>query len=287
MIQIIDSQNNQLNNSLISTKNFDLVKTFCIVDDFFRYFNTSKCGRKAVLSISELVTIWLIGKVYEVSCLKRLYELVADRFSRDFRLPSYKNFVMGMNYTSIYMLVFVQTVLGLTKSTKGDICFIDGTKLEVCKIYREGKHKTMRLLARKSKSTTGWYYGLKLHLLCDKDGNLIRIKFTTATVDERLPLKEFMESMTESIFVGDAGYVSSELEIQAHKNNNILLTAKRKNMRTLATIWNNKCINMRSRIETVFDVLKERYNLVTSLPRSISGYLAHYVRCLFGYMVFN
>jgi Transposase DDE domain len=287
MIQIIDSQNNQLNNSLISTKNFDLVKCFCIVDDFFRYFNTAKCGRKSILCTSELVTIWLIGKVYEVSCLKRLYELVSDRFSGDFRLPSYKNFVMGMNQSSVYMLVFVQSVLGLTKSTNGDICFIDGTKLEVCKIYREGKHKTMRLLARKSKSTTGWYYGLKLHLLCDKNGNLIRIKFTTATVDERLPLQEFMESMTESVFVGDAGYVSSELEIQANKNRNILLTAKRKNMKTLATIWNNKVMNMRSRIETVFDVLKERYNLVTSLPRSISGYLAHYIRTIFAYMILN
>jgi hypothetical protein len=287
MIQIIDSQNNQLNNSLISTKNFDLVKCFCIVDDFFRYFNTRRGGRKSVLCTSELVTIWLIGKVYEVSCLKRLYELVSDRFSRDFRLPSYKNFVVGMNQSSVYMLVFIQTILGLTQSTKGDICFIDGTKLEVCKIYREGKHKTMRLLARKSKSTTGWYYGLKLHLLCDKDGNLIRIKFTTATVDERLPLQEFMESMTESVFVADAGYVSSSLEIQANKNRNILLTAKRKNMKTLATIWNNKVMNMRSRIETVFDVLKERYNLVTSLPRSISGYLAHYIRTIFAYMILN
>ena len=144
----------------------------------------------------------------------------------------------------------------------------------------------MRLLARNSKSATGWYYGLKLHLLCDKQGNLVRIKFTT-TVDERLLLVEFMKSMTESIFVGDAGYVSGELEILANKNNNILLTAKRKNMKTLAIVWQNKCMNMRSRVETVFGVLKERYGLVTSLPRSISGYLAHYIRTIFAYMILN
>jgi Transposase DDE domain len=70
----------------------------------------------------------------------------------------------------------------------------------------------------------GCYYGLKLHSLCDKHRNLIRIKFTAATVDERLPLAKFMESMTESIFVVDAGYVSSELEVQANKNRIILLT---------------------------------------------------------------
>jgi hypothetical protein len=66
----------------------------------------------------ELETIWLIGKVYEVSCLKRLYEVISDRRSGDFKLPSYKNFAVGINYTNMYMLVFVQTVLGLTKSTK-------------------------------------------------------------------------------------------------------------------------------------------------------------------------
>jgi Transposase DDE domain len=63
----------------------------------------------------------------------------------------------------------------------------------------------MRLLARKSKSTMGWYYGLKLYPLCDKHGNLIQIKFTAPRVDERLQLKEFMKSMTESVFVADAG----------------------------------------------------------------------------------
>jgi hypothetical protein len=85
----------------------------------------------------------------------------------------------------------------------------------------------------------------------------------------------------------EVDYVSNELEIQANKNNNILLTAKRKNMKTLAALWQNKCMNMISRIETVFDVLKERYNLVTSLPRSISGYLAHYIRTIFAYMILN
>jgi hypothetical protein len=51
-----------------------------------------------------------------------------------------------------------------------------------------------------------------------------------------------MDSKTESVFLVDAGYVSSELEIHVNKDRNILLTAKRK--------------NMKGGIETVFDVLK-------------------------------
>jgi hypothetical protein len=278
---------------VISTKNFDLVKCFCIVDDFFgivalsRSKGRKRSGRPSVLSVSELVTICLIGQVYEVSCLIRLYELIRDRFSSDFRLPKYGNFVTGMNQVSRDMVLFISALLSVQNTTLGDVCFVDGTKIEVCKIYRELRHKTMKKLATKSKSTTGWWYGLKLHLICDKNGNLMKLRFTTATVGEREVLSSFMEELHDSIIVGDAGYVSSELDKQANENNNTLLTAKRKNMRRLATLWQNKCMNMRSRIETVFDVLKERFGLVTSLPRSINGYLAHYIRCLFCYLVLN
>jgi hypothetical protein len=276
-----------VNSTGISRSNFDLVKTFCIVDDFFRIIshNRAKISRPSILCISEIVTITLIGQVYEISCLKRLYELVRDRFSLDFSLPTYRNFVVAMNYGSQYMVIFMNTLLKSRNTTSGEVCFVDGTKIEVCKIYREKRHKTMKLLATKSKSTTGWWYGLKLHVICDKNGNLMKLRITTATHGEREVLNTFLDELHDSIIVGDAGYLSRELDLKAHKNNNILLTAKRKNMKTMAEQWQNNAMNMRSRIETVFDVLKERYGLVTSLPRSVSGYLAHYMRCLFGYMV--
>jgi hypothetical protein len=273
---------------LISKSNFDLVQCFCIVDDFFKAIgscNGDSRGRKPTLSVSEYVSICLLQQVYEISCLKRLYELLRDRFGCDFRLPEYNNFVSGMNKVSVYCLLFVKAVLGVRNTTAGDICFCDGTKIEVCRIYREKRCKTMKCIATKSKSTTGWWYGLKLHVLSDKHGNLMKIKFTTATTSERVILSEFMDTVQDSIIVADAGYVSRDLDIQASKHNNKLLTAVRKNMKTLATIYDNTCMNMRSRIETVFDILKERYHLVSSSPRSVSGYLAHYIRAIFCYLV--
>lgn len=272
--------------AVISKKNFDIVTCFCIVDDFFSVIgciNSSRSGRKPILSVSEYVTICLIQQVYEISCLKRLYELVRDKFSSDFKLPDYNNFVGGMNRIAVYCVIFIKAVLATRSTTNGEVCFCDGTKIEVCKIYREKRCKTMSCMA--SKSTTGWWYGLKLHVLCDTQGNLMKIKFTTATTSERVVLSEFMDYVRDSVIVADAGYVSKDLDIQASKNNNKLLTAVRNNMKTLATMYDNTCMNMRSRIETVFDILKERYGLVTSLPRSVSGYLAHYVRTVFCYMV--
>ena len=62
------------------------------------------------------------------------------------------------------------------------------------------------------------------------------------------------------------------------------VTATRKNMKVLATVYHRKLLNLRSKVETVFSVLKERYHIVISLPRSVNGYLAHYIRSIFSYI---
>jgi hypothetical protein len=279
-------------NSLIQRDNFDLVQCFCIADDFFGLFegfgSSSKSrtvGRKPTLSISEIATITILGGIYECKCLFGLYVLLRDKFSFDFTIPSYKSFVGLMNSRSKYLMAFVLSVCRFNSLSTGIITFCDSTKLEVCKIYREHSHRTMKQLATKSKSTTGWFYGVRLHLLCDREGNLMQIRFTTATTGERVVLSEFMDQIRDCVIVADAGYVSKDLNMKASKGGNTLLTAVRNNMKTLSTIWQNKCMNMRSRIETVFGVLKERCGLVTSLPRSVSGYFANYARALFRYLL--
>jgi len=206
---------NTITTPVISKDNFDLVTSYCILDDFFKFFDTendSKVGRKASLSVSEIATITLIGLVYECGCLKSLYKLLFDKFRYEFKLPAYQNFVNLMNKNSIYLLKFISVICSFNNKQSGIITFCDSTKLEVCKIYRESKHKTMKVLATKSKSTTGWFYGLRLHILCDQDGNLMQIKFTTATTGERQVLDEFLGRIKECTVIADAGYLSKELE---------------------------------------------------------------------------
>jgi hypothetical protein len=43
-------------------------------------------------------------------------------------------------------------------------------------------------------------------------------------------------------------------------------------------------LNQRIHVKQLFNVLKERHYLVTSLLRSEKGYLAHYIHVLFGYL---
>jgi len=49
--------------------------------------------------------------------------------------------------------------------------------------------------------------------------------------------------------------------------------------------WQHKLLTFRSKIESVFDYLKEHLHLVSSFPRSVMGYLLHYVRILLAYLI--
>lgn len=79
-------------------------------------------------------------------------------------------------------MVFLKTnALG---SCRG-ISFIDSTTIKVCHIKREKQHKVMKGIASKGKSTMGWLFGFKLHLIINDKGELLSFYLTKANVDDR------------------------------------------------------------------------------------------------------
>lgn len=262
-----------------------LVRTFCVLDDLsVMLFGKQTRGRPNSLSLSEAATIILMKTIFGINCLKKLYFLLQTNYTHDFHLPSYKNFVVTMNKYSLDFLTLMNVLLQMNKKQSGTIKIIDSTSIPVCKNIRIYAHKTMKKIATRSKTTTGWFYGLKLHIVTDKKKNMLLLRFTTANVDDRKVLNEFIDQLNDSIIIADAGYISSKLQKKAATRRNIILTGIRKNMKKIATYTQILLLNMRGRIESVFSVLKERLGLITSLPRSVNGYLAHYSRVLFGYL---
>jgi hypothetical protein len=277
------------NNTLaLPTSSFDLVQVFCIFDDVVQLLNLNRNplgGRPSCLSIAEVCTTVLLQKEFNIGNKKALFKYIVRHHKSDFpTLGSYKSFNEALNRYSLYLLQIIIFLMQLNYNQSGELVFIDSTNLPVCRIWREHSHKVMKQVARKSKTTTGWFYGLKLHILCDEYGNLLKIAFTTGNVDDRIVLNQFLEKIKNKLVVGDAGYVSKECQQKARENNNILLTAIRSNMKGIAGAWQQQVMNMRSVVERCFSVMKTRLNLVNTLARSVNGYLAHYIRCLFMYV---
>jgi Transposase DDE domain len=67
------------------------------------------------------------------------------------------------------LTVYLHTKLG----TCTGISFIDSTALAVCKNPRISSHRVFAGLAKRGKTSVGWFYGFKLHLVVNDHGDLL------------------------------------------------------------------------------------------------------------------
>jgi hypothetical protein len=146
----------------------------------------------------------------------------------------------------------------------------------------------MKEYAYYSKSSTGWYYGLKLHMACDyQDGRPLCIHVSKSNLDDRQFLRQLMTNPqlfkhTGTMFVADKGYQAKWLENVAKETGNYLLTGKKKSTteHILASCLDIYLLHTRSRVETVFSNLKLNYNLTSTRSRSPLGYMFTYLQAL-------
>ena len=72
----------------------------------------------------------------------------------------------------LYLCVILLTCM-LRKDS--NIVYIDSTSINVCHPKQIRNHKVFKGLAKIGKSTKGWFFGFKLHIVIDTKGNLMKI----------------------------------------------------------------------------------------------------------------
>lgn len=87
------------------------------------------------------------------------------------------------------------------------------------------------------------------------------------------------------MIVADAGYVGTNWQQAAADLGLRLMAAARKIMKKIMTKAQHQLLIVRQRVETTYSVLKLRLGLETTLPRSVMGYLVHYIWCLLAYQL--
>jgi hypothetical protein len=198
-------------------------------------------------------------------------------------LPTYRNFMKQVHKLAPYAATCLEMLCRQCK--KGVLLqFVDSTKLKVCEIKREFTYKVAKGLATKSKSTMGWYFGFKLHLVVDIHGRILSCRITTATVDDRKGLALMWKELAGTI-VADAGYLGSNWQQAAAKLHLHLMAAVKKVMKKLMSKFQHQLFIARQGIESVISVVKFRMGMENTLPRSIMGYFSHYLWCLMAYQL--
>jgi hypothetical protein len=241
-------------------------------------------GRPSVLSDSELVTllIWNAMAVHQKT-LKDIHGHARLHLKAEFpRLPGYSAFVAHCHRAAPLMF----GLLGLLLKERAPVRLTDSTMLPVCKRYRADQHKVAQRIAKFGKNHQGWHFGFKLHASVDLRGRLCGISLTPANCFDAHQMINTLNENTR-IAVGDSTYGASVMRriIWERYGAVVIAPPHPKQKKKIAAPWQIKLLSWRSKIESVFDILKEHLHLVTSFPRSIFGYLVHYVRILLGYQI--
>lgn len=200
-------------------------------------------------------------------------------------LVSYNRFIELSHRSAIPFMLY------LHHCCRGEctgISFIDSTILRVCHNKRIKRNKVFKGVAEVGKSTMGWFFGFKLHLIINDKGEILNFYLTKGNVDDRDA--KTITNMTKEIFgklFGDKGYISKALSDLLFGNGIQLITQVRKNMKSKALSNEEKLLlRKRSVIETVNDELKNICQVEHTRHRSLSGFIINIMSAIAAYSFF-
>lgn len=241
-------------------------------------------NRKSKLSDSEMMTIVICFHLSSYKNFKAFYqELVTKHWSDLFPdLVSYERFNQTQHKVIIPLLFYLQNhALGESRG----INFIDSTKIQVCHIKREKQHRVFANLASKGKSSLGWFYGFKLHLIINDQGHILNFFLSSANTDDRN--MSVIKALTKGVFgklYGDKGYISKKLAAFLWNDGIDLIYKVRSNMKKQNLSDVDKILlRKRALIESVNDELKNICSIEHTRHRAPKNFLVNLIAGLIAY----
>jgi len=271
-----------------------LLVLFCDVDDFCKLFlpiwkrqqlasGQKQRQRARSLTLSEIMTILIAFHQSHYRDFKAYYcEQVLKSWRAEFPgLVSYPRFVEYIPSALVPLTMYLQTCC-LGECT--GLSFIDSTSLDVCLNQRIHNHKVFSGLAARGKTSTGWFFGFKLHLVVNDRGEILQFCITPRNVDDRKPVPKLVKKLFGKVF-GDKGYISQPLAQSLRAMFNLqLITKLRTNMKNqLMPLSDRILLRRRAIVETIIDQLKNISQIEHSRHRSITNFFVNVLCGLIAY----
>ena len=272
-----------------------LISIFCEIDDFCKEIDMycqhrllpSKVkpprGPKCQLTISEIMTILVMFQMIGYRNFKTFYcSYVQTYWSKYFtELPTYNRFVELIKRAIFPLVIFTQIKSG----KRTGIYYIDTSCLAVCHLKRQYRHKTFKEISKFGRTSVGWFFGMKLHLVTNNFGQLIAFKITRGNRADSQEAYSLLKTLKGLAF-GDKGYIGKSLFEALFKNGLKLITRKRKNMKPEKLSQSEEqLLNQRGLIETVIGHLKHHYHVWHTRHRSIINAFTHLIASLAAYVI--
>lgn len=270
-----------------------LLELFCDVDAFCQSFlpqwdqslrshGQRMRRRGGQLALSEVMTIMIHFHQVRFRDFKTYYLVyVLGHLRGEFpHAVSYQRFVELIPSTVGPFCAYLPTCFG----TCTGLSFVDSTALAVCHNRRIRQHRVFRDLAQRGKTSIGWFYGFKLHVVINHRGELLACQLTPGNVDDRRPVPKLAQRLWGRLF-GDKGYLSQALTRELLETRRVrLVTHLKRNMANRLLLLHEKVLlRRRALLETVFDQLKHLLQIEHSRHRSPTNFAVNLLAGLVAY----
>lgn len=269
----------------------NLITIFCNIDDFCLKFEPEwnatllpllegKRDRKGNLFLSEIMTILIFFHLSGIKTFKQYYLMLLNGFKHLFpNLVSYNRFIEIAKNALLPLCFFLE----FSKGQCTGLSIIDSTPFVVCHNKRIFNHKVFDGIAKRGKSTMGWIFGFKLHIIINQIGELLAFKLTAGNVNDSKMIEPLSSGLFGKLF-GDKGYLNQKVFRKLLKKGLQLVTQIRSNMKNkLMDFTDRITLRKRSLVESVFHVFKDILNMDHTRHRSPVNFMTNLVAGLAAY----
>jgi len=265
---------------------------FCEIDDFCKQFfpqfermllPASDCKRQRALkmSASEIMTIVVLFHLSHYRDFKNFYlDCVCRQMSDYFpTLLSYNRFVEIQGRVFVALCAFMKAKTGYASG----LYYVDSTTIKVCRNQRINQHQTFDNIAERGKSSMGWFFGFKLHIVINGQGELMAFCLTPGNTDDRKPVPKLFKRL-KGLAAGDKGYISKKMAEELAQMGINFITKTKRNMKPIRrSSFEKFFLAKRAIVEAVIGQLKEICQIEHSRHRKPDNFLVNLLAALAAY----
>jgi IS5 family transposase len=278
----------------------ELVALFYLIDEFCKEYEPQwqqtllDSGLKqrrttSRMSLSEILTVTIFFHQSGYRMFKWYYEreILGDTFAGSCfpQAVSYTRCLELMRDNLVPLGSCLLWLCGL--STHTGIQFIDSTSIVVCSNLRINRHKVFQGMAARGRTSEGWFFGFKLHIVVNDRGELLALRITPGNVSDAN--KDVVVGLAKGLrgkLFADKGYISKELFEELWRQGLQLITNVRSNMKQrLLPLRDKLMLRKRFIIETVNDHLKNNEQIEHSRHRSFVNFSVNVLAGLAAYQL--
>jgi transposase len=189
-----------------------LTELYVFIDDFLTAHPMLAHWRQSphdqpTFADAEVLTIALLQGCLGVASLKQTYRLVAHNCRSAFPcLCSYQQWMARLQALTVPIRALLAATM---QRPTGSAAFylVDAKPLPVCHQVRHGRVRLLREDgAYWGKTSKGWFFGFKLHVLHHIEGRIVNLVLTPGNWDDRAPVLALLDGVDGGVTLGALGY---------------------------------------------------------------------------------